>query len=249
MLVTFTDFGLAGPYWGQVAAVFAAEAPQVPVINLIADAPAYNPFAASYLLAPMVRYFPRGAVFMGVVDPGVGGDRQPLMIEAGNQHFVGPDNGLFEMVMRRALADKSQKPLAAWRIDWRPDEPLSQSFHGRDLFAPVAARLAIGMRVDATPLDLAAIRYPDWPDDLHQIIYVDHYGNAMTGIRAESLAQDQLLNIGGQLIAHATVFSAVPVGEAFWYANSMGMVEIAINRGRADQALGLAVGHEVTVGG
>lgn len=247
MLVTFTDFGVSGPYLGQVAAVFAAEAPQVPVINLIADAPAFDPFASSYLLAPLVSQFPRGVVFFGVVDPGVGSDRQPIMLEINQQHFIGPDNGLFEMVIRRGLEHKGGKPPAAWRIDWRPNKPLSNSFHGRDLFAPVAARMAIGMRVDASPIKLDELRYTDWPDDLAQVIYLDHYGNAMTGIRAASMGDRDTLDLAGQALSKAPVFSSVPVGEPFWYENSVGMVEIAVNRGRADHDLGLAVGHEVLI--
>ena len=247
MLITFTDFGLSGPYLGQVAAVCAAEAPQVPIINLIADAPAFDPFASSYLLAPFVAKFPRGAVFLGVVDPGVGSERQPLMLEINQQHFVGPDNGLFEMVLRQGLAETAGKPPAIWRVDWRPDKPLSHSFHGRDLFAPVAARLAIGMRVDATPLTADDIERHDGPDDLARVIYIDHYGNAMTGLRGASLSEQDRLDMAGQQVSHGTVFAAVPVGQPFWYVNSAGMVEVAVNRGRADDALGLGVGHDLRV--
>ncbi|HZD26702.1 MAG TPA: SAM-dependent chlorinase/fluorinase, partial [Alphaproteobacteria bacterium] len=136
MIVLFTDFGREGPYMGQMRAVLARRAPGVPVIDLIADVPAWDVRAGAYLLPAYAAEFPAGTVFLCVVDPGVGSARQPMALKADGRWYVGPDNGLFELVARRAAAARG------WRIDWRPDRPLSASFHGRDLFAPVAADLA-----------------------------------------------------------------------------------------------------------
>src|SRR5690242_6496933 len=102
MIVLFTDFGLAGPYTGQMKAVLAREALGVPVIDLFADAPSRNPKAAAYLLAAYGAWFPTGTVFLCVVDPGVGGARAALVIEGDGRWYVGPDNGLFELVLRRS---------------------------------------------------------------------------------------------------------------------------------------------------
>jgi len=137
MIVLFTDFGLQGPYTGQMKAVLRQMAPDIPVIDLFADAPVGNPKASAYLLAVYAAWFPAGTVFLGVVDPGVGGTRPSVILKADGQWYVGPGNGLFELVQRRAGETRS------WEIDWRP-EHLSASFHGRDLFAPVAAMLARG---------------------------------------------------------------------------------------------------------
>lgn len=254
MIVLFTDFGLSGPYTGQVKAVLAREAPGVPVVDLFADAPAFDPQLSAYLLAAYAAEFPAGSVFVCVVDPGVGTERRPLVVEADGRRFVGPDNGLFELVRRRAAA------VRAWAIDWRPDR-LSASFHGRDLFAPVAARLAMGAEmggaemgsaVPASPVDPAAahpvgIAWPGWPDELARIVYVDVYGNAMTGIRAASLPEGVRLHAGGRTIRRGRTFADVPAGEALWYGNSSGLAEIAVNRGRADRDLGLSVGLPVAV--
>ena len=174
MIVLFTDFGLTGPYTGQMKAVLAGHAPAVPVIDLFADAPAFQPYLSAYLLGAYCGAVPQGGVLLGVVDPGVGTDRLPLVVRADGRWYVGPDNGLFELVMRRA-AD-----VEAWTIDWRPDR-LSASFHGRDLFAPVAARLALGEPVPGTPVPVERVRRPDWPDDLGRVVYVDVYGNVLTG--------------------------------------------------------------------
>jgi len=124
---------------------------------------------------------------------------------------------------------------------------MSASFHGRDLFAPVAARLGIGETPAAVAVQAHTLRYPDWPDDLAEIVYVDRYGNAMTGLRGQAAATSARLSIGGKVLAHAETFSAVPRGTAFWYVNSNGLVEIAVNQGRADRELGLAIGATVAI--
>jgi len=240
MIVLFTDFGLLGPYTGQMKAVLAREAPGVPVVDLFADAPTQNPRAAAYLLAAYAAWFPARSVFLCVVDPGVSSARAALAVAADGRWYVGPDNGLFEPVLRRA-ADAQ-----VWEITWRP-EHLSPSFHGRDLFAPAAALIARGEAPAWEKRAPASARRPDWPDDLAEIVYVDHYGNAVTGLRAAMLGPAARLVAGGHAIARARTFSDVPKGAAFWYENSNGLAEIAINLGRADTALGLSVGSAIAV--
>jgi S-adenosylmethionine hydrolase len=238
MIVLFTDFGLEGPYTGQMKALLRREAPAIEVIDLFADAPAGNPKAAAYLLAAYAAWFPASTIFLCVVDPGVGGTRAPLMIEADGRWYVGPDNGLFELMLRRATSARVSA------ITWRP-ERLSASFHGRDLFAPVAARLA---KNDSPPKrEHEPLRHASWPDDLPEIVYVDHYGNALTGLRASAVPREAVLSTDSRRIAHAETFSAVPLGAAFWYENSNGLIEIAVNLGRADEALGLAIGSPLTI--
>jgi S-adenosylmethionine hydrolase len=243
MIVLFTDFGLAGPYTGQVTAVLRQIAPEVPVISLFADAPAARPKPSAYLLAAYAAWFPPGTVFLCVVDPGVGSARRAVVAEAGGRVYVGPDNGLFDIVMRRAPG------ALLWEIAWHP-EPLSASFHGRDLFAPVAARLARGEPVGemARPAaDESARR--GWPDDLAEIVYIDHYGNAMTGLRGALLPPAAHLVAAGRALEPAPTFSSVPRGQAFWYVNANGLAEIAVNGGRADATLGLSIGSEVRIEG
>jgi S-adenosyl-L-methionine hydrolase (adenosine-forming) len=240
MIVLFTDFGLEGPYTGQVKAVLYRAAPGVPVIELFADAPARRPKPAAYLLAAYGVWFPPGTVFLAVVDPGVGGPRAPVIVEADGRWYVGPDNGLFELVMRRADGVRT------WEILWRP-EPLSASFHGRDLFAPLAAQLARGEHPAHPPRASEIGRHSDWPDDLPEIVYVDKYGNAMTGLRGNLLSREARLAVSGRVLRHARTFSDVPAGEAFWYENSNGLAEIAVNAGRAADALQLEIGSPVAV--
>src|SRR5262249_42391931 len=126
-------------------------------------------------------------------------------------------------------------------------ERLSASFHGRDLFAPVAAMLARGDAPPGRPRSDDNDRRSDWPDDLGEVVYVDHYGNAMTGLRAAVVSRDAKLAAAGRVLERATTFGDRPPGTAFWYENSNGLVEIAVNQGRADRALGLAIGSPVAV--
>jgi S-adenosyl-L-methionine hydrolase (adenosine-forming) len=241
MIVLFTDFGLDGPYTGQVLAVLRQTAPEIPAISLFADAPAGQSKPSAYLLAAYAAWFPAGTVFLCVVDPGVGSERRAVVAEADGKLFVGPDNGLFDLVLRRA------ETAGLWEIAWQPPA-LSASFHGRDLFAPVAARLARGDRLAALARpadDRAAER--SWPDDLAEIVYLDHYGNALTGLRGTAVPAEARLAAGGRSIAPAAIFSAVPPGEAFWYVNSNGLAEIAVNGGSAGKALGLRVGSPAVV--
>jgi S-adenosylmethionine hydrolase len=240
MIVLFTDFGLEGPYVGQMRAVLHRLAPAVPVIDLFADAPSRDPRAGAYLLAAYAAWFPADTIFLAVVDPGVGGARAPLIVAADGRRYVGPDNGLFELVRRRARRSSVAE------ITWRPSD-LSASFHGRDLFAPVAARLALGEAPGAEERPADHGRRREWPDDLAEIVYVDHYGNALTGLRAGLLPPDAVLVAGDRRLARARTFAAVAPGAPLWYENSNGLAEIAVNLGRADATLGLGIGSKIGI--
>jgi S-adenosyl-L-methionine hydrolase (adenosine-forming) len=240
LIVLFTDFGLDGPYTGQMKAVLHQMAPGIPIIDLFADAPAGNPKPSAYLLAAYAIWFTSGTIFLCVVDPGVGGTRPAIILEADGRWYVGPGNGLFELVQRRAGDTRS------WDIDWKP-ERLSASFHGRDLFAPVAAMLARGEPPAGTPRNEAADRQAEWPDDLGEIVYIDHFGNAMTGLRVAELPHAARLIVAGRVLEPARTFSDRQPGTAFWYENSNGLAEIAVNQRRADRELGLSIGVPVEI--
>jgi hypothetical protein len=128
------------------------------------------------------------------------------------------------------------------RITWRPPK-LSRTFHGRDLYAPVCAMLAVGGRPALEP-----VAWGDrhgWPDDPAEIVYVDGFGNAMTGIRSEVVDASAVLEVAGRRIPHAETFARSAPGAPFWYGNSMGLVEIAVNGDSAARMLGLKVGDPV----
>ena len=240
MIALFTDYGLQGPYLGQVEAVLHKLLPTEKVINLLADAPRNNPKASAYLLAAFSRALTTDAetIFFSVIDPGVGSFQDPpVIIKADGQWYLGPDNGLFDIVYRRSSG------VECWRLDWRP-ETLSASFHGRDLYAPAVAMI----RKNENPGDI--IPWKDrhgWPDDLNEIVYVDHFGNCMTGIRSEFQSDIGVIKINGITIPFADTFSSVPHGTAFWHGNSQGLIEIALNGGNAAKQLNLEIGTELLI--
>ena len=238
-IVLFTDFGAGDIYVGQVKAVLQRLAPAMPVLDLLHEAPAFNVRASAHLLAAMVGCFAEESVFLTVVDPGVGGARNALVVKADERWYVGPDNGLLSVVGARALKGD------CWRIVWRPEQ-LSDSFHGRDLFAPVAATLAVQGGLPNSWFEHAGDLSVEFGgDDLPEIIYIDHYGNSHTGIRARGIPREGLLAAGERRLPYARVFSEALDGKAFWYENSQGLVEIAVNCGHAAQLLNLKIGDGV----
>ena len=242
MIALFTDYGLHGPYLGQVQAVLHRLLPGEKIINLLADAPRNNPRASAYLLAAFSRAFGAapGTIFFSVVDPGVGGFQdQPVIIKADSHWYLGPDNGLFDIVCRHSSR------VQCWSLDWRP-ETLSASFHGRDLYAPAAAMIR------NNNLPGKEIPWEDrhgWPDDIEEIVYIDHFGNCMTGIRAEMLDTTRVVRVNGAAIVFADTFSSVSNGAAFWYRNSQGLLEIAVNGGSAAEQLNLEIGTGLVIFG
>lgn len=245
MIYVFTDYGFDGPYAGLMRAVLARDAPRVPVIDLMHDAPLRDPRRSAYLLAALAAEMQPGSICLAVIDPGVGGERPGIVVSAGERYFVGPGNGLFEIVQRRA-----DRP-AAWRIDWRP-ERLSASFHGRDIFAPVAAMIAKNEWSACSAMEQEwreDRKRPgaDWPDDLAEAIYIDGFGNVMTGLRADDIRRSATVEVSGRLLASARTFGDVAEGDGFWYENSLGLVEIAVNHGNAAQQYGIKPGAPVSL--
>ncbi len=237
-IVLYTDFGASDIYLGQVKAVLHRLAPGVPVIDLANDLAPFNVRAAAHLLDALKDAFGEASVFVCVVDPGVGTGRGAVVVAAQGRRYVGPDNGLMSVVASRSAGSSVSAIL------WRP-ERLSDSFHGRDLFAPIAALLARGTLAPERLRPMAGLEVDFGSAELEEIIYIDHYGNACTGIRAAAARAEAPLVAGGHRIARARVFGEAPEGTALWHANSHGLVEIAVNRGSAAQTLGLRVGQAV----
>ncbi|MEP3247667.1 MAG: SAM-dependent chlorinase/fluorinase [Sneathiella sp.] len=237
MILLFTDFGSEGPYQGQLMARLRQAGYEGDIFPLFSDAPVFSPKASGCLLAAYMLDFPPDSIFLSIVDPGVGSNRRALVIKACDRWFVGPDNGLFGPLLHL------DKQAEIWEIIWRPDK-LSASFHGRDLFAPVAAALHAGsMAEKLQKLSKAEIDTAEVDLDVNEIIYIDHYGNGMTGIRAEG--NSGVAIIGAQELPLSRTFSDVADGAALAYVNANGLIEIAVNQGRADAFFNLKIGTPV----
>lgn len=240
LIYFFTDFGTDGPYLGQMETSVLEVAPMARVINLVADAPVSNPHASAYLLAALLPELPGNAILVCVIDPGVGSERDALMLQTGGRILIGPDNGLLAVCA-------SMNPLASvYRIP-HDKSKLSASFHGRDLFAPMASRIWLGESMPLESMHSSTMVGSDWPRVLEEVIYIDHYGNAMTGLPADHLKDTAKIKSGPHVLRHAHTFSAACGTDPFWYRNSCGLVELAVNRGRADEQLGLVVGSRLDI--
>jgi len=238
VIVLFTDFGVRDPYVGQIKARLAEFAPTQLVVDLLHEVPDFNPHAGAHLLAAFAPGTPSGSVLMAVVDPGVGTPRDAVVVLAGGRWFVGPDNGLLSVVAAR------NSDTRIWRIIWQP-ETLSNTFHGRDLFVLIAADIARGTfpTDKLTQIDRLNVEFD--AGDLARVIYIDHFGNAWTGVRG--VPKDAHVSAAGERFRHSESFGFVGKGEGFWFNNSVGLLELAVNRGSAATAYGLKVGDPVQV--
>jgi S-adenosylmethionine hydrolase len=246
-------------------------APDARIVDLTHEVPAQDVRAGAYLLRGAAPYFPRGTIHVAVVDPGVGTERRALVVATRDALFVGPDNGLFSLVAParsvRGIWDVSR---SRYRL---PKQ--SRTFHGRDVFAPIAARLASGTAPDElgarmrTMQRLAAPRVRRERDRAHgEVIWIDGFGNLITNIGANDVPRGRRgahtprrsardasgfrvrglsVTIGSHVLPLLASYADVPSGEAVALVNSNDLVEVAVNRGSAASLLGLGRGARVTV--
>lgn len=236
-LALLTDFGLSDPWVGVMKGVIAGIAPDARVIDLTHGVPSQDIRVGALHLDASWRYFPEGTVFLCVVDPGVGSSRRPVVVRAADRLFVGPDNGLFGL-----LPDAEARLLSA---PWGLPNP-SRTFHGRDLFAPAAARLCAGARFeDAGPL-LGAPQPIDLPrpDGPHgQVLLVDRFGNLITNLPGRD---DGVVRIAGQAAPVARTYASVEPGALVAVTGSTGHLEVSVRDGSAAERLGASTGTVVT---
>ena len=261
--ITFlSDYGYADEFAGVCRAVIAGIAPDAPVIDLAHGIPRHGVRHGAVILAGALPYTPAG-VHLAVVDPGVGSERRAVAVQVADQDrvLVGPDNGLLSLAIERlgratAAVDLGNSP---FRL-----EPVAHTFHGRDVFAPVAAHLAHGAELAAAgePIDPAGLVRLDlptpvvYPDHIvAHVLHIDGFGNA-----ALNLAWGQagrLLNIGAPLRVEtadaqlearcARSFADAPEGQPIVFEDSAGFIAVAVNRGSAAEQLGLADDAEVVL--
>jgi S-adenosyl-L-methionine hydrolase (adenosine-forming) len=252
LITLLSDFGTQDNYVGVMKAVIAQIAPATQVIDLTHQIAPQDIAAARFNLMTAYPYCPPGSVHVAVVDPGVGGARRAIAIALADGFLVGPDNGLFSGVLSQRQALEAVV-LTEPRY-WRSPTP-SQTFHGRDIFAPIAAHLSagvpftqLGQSID--PATLVTLEIPPWQHDGEAIAgvvqYVDRFGNLVTTIPAERVpVEGWYIKLEETLIPGGSAYSAVRRGEAIALAGSHGWVEIAINGGNAHHQLAISVGHFV----
>jgi S-adenosylmethionine hydrolase len=257
-LVTLTtDFGLADHYVGTMKGVLLSRCPGVRIADISHEIAPFSIYSGAYTIDQAAPYFPRGTIHIIVVDPGVGTARKPLLVEALGQYFIAPDNGVLSMIIGR---DAKAKAREITNRDLWLSSP-SSTFHGRDIFAPVAAALASGTanaekvgpilaRIDLLPgLDARQIKPGQWTGKL---LSIDRFGNAITNFRIAAfsrLASSRFsLRVGTRRItSFQPTFGDAPTGLCFAYFGSSGYIELAVKEQSAAALLKAVPGDPVTL--
>lgn len=251
-----TDFGLDDGFVGIMRGVIAGLAPGARVIDITHKVKPQHLAQGAMLLRNAYPYFPRGTIHVAVVDPGVGGSRRPIVVRTPDHFFVGPDNGLF------TLAYRHEPGFKAFHLDqpryWRSE--VSNTFHGRDIFAPVAAHLALGVPPEEmgspveNPVHLRMLE-PKVTDRkiIGKIIYADNFGNLITniggGLKERIQAHDDvLIKAGGKSILGISLnYNSVERGQLVALFGSTGLLEVSVNFGSAMKSLQVNVDDSVEV--
>jgi len=251
-----TDFGLKDPFVGVMKGRLVTHFPQVRIIDLTHEIPAHWPAEAGFWLARSFRYFPRGTVHVAVVDPGVGSAREIAAVEAEGHLFLAPDNGLLAPVFDSAASMTARHVAAPLLARLGIDAP-SATFHGRDIFAPLAAELAAGRLQPADLGEPTTDLVPGWIEEplvgagqvTGTVVTVDHFGNLITNIEPSHLRAlaHPVVRVAGREFALRRTYSDVRPGDYLALVNSFGVVEIAQAERSAAEGLGLARGAPVVV--
>jgi S-adenosylmethionine hydrolase len=259
-IVFLTDYGRSDSFVGICHGVMARIAPDAPVIDLTHSVPRQEVLRGAVELARAIPYMPPDAVYVAVVDPGVGSDRRAMAAAAGGSFLVGPDNGLLSLAwealggVEAAVEIENEAVVLA---------PVSRTFHGRDVFAPAAAHLAAGMRLkDLGPtLDVATLVRLDVPGPMvaegavgARVTATDGYGNVQLNaterdLDAAGVADGRVLLVNGRRLPRAGTFAELPEREPGLIVDSDGHLAIVVNHGNAAAMLGLAAGDAVVVEG
>jgi S-adenosylmethionine hydrolase len=250
-----TDFGTTDPWVGIMTGVIAARAPGAAIIDVTHGVPPQDVLAGALVLRHAAPYFPTGTIHVAVVDPGVGGPRRPLCVETARASFVGPDNGLLSLA---APADEVRR-IVELREERFHLTPKSATFHGRDVFAPVAAALAHGVSASDLGPEVGEMHRLALPAVERvggglrgQVVYVDHFGNLLTNVSDADLGAfpHRALSISirdVRLAGVAPSYAAVAPGEPVAVVNSWGLLEIAVREGSARATFGGRVGDPVLI--
>lgn len=242
-ITLLTDFGTADYFVGAMKGVILSINPQAVIVDVTHEIPAQDVAAGAFTLLAACDTFPSGTIHVAVVDPGVGSARRPVVVSAGNHLFVGPDNGIFTPIYEREPSYQAFHITATEYFR----QPVSTTFHGRDIFAPIAAALstgidpaALGQRI-SDPVRFSTSTQP-------QIIHIDRFGNLITNITRDKLPDRTGLVVNGTVIRAFRSFFAEDVGaadEPFAIWGSAGFLEIAVNGRSAAQILRAKRGDEV----
>ena len=254
IITLLTDFGILDGYVASMKGVILNICPDAKLVDISHLIAPQSVRSGAFVLYACYEYFPHGTIHLAVVDPGVGTERGAVAIRTRSCFFVGPDNGLFSMILRKETGWEAR------RLENRQfrRSPLSSTFHGRDLFAPAAAHIARGVRFDTLGPACDPVS-PHWDEPSigkgevrGEVIHVDRFGNAITNVLSETLEKQAPVEkwmITAEKSAISSIeqtYGGVRTGEPLALTGSAGFIEIAVNQGNAASELELGLGTRVT---
>lgn len=251
IITLLTDFGSRDYFTGAVKGVILSVAPAARIVDITHEIPPQDIHAAAFNLLACYRNFPPGTIHVAVVDPGVGSSRRAVLIECAGQFFIGPDNGIFSWVCEREDRFRAREITNQSLFH----QPVSQTFHGRDIFAPVAASLAEGVDPDelGPPVDdlvrLASIRPTRTEAGKLEgtVLHIDHFGNCITNFTDADLAAGEVKLVAGsrEIAALREFYAAAENDDLFMIKGSAGFIEIVARNSSAAAALSVQRGEKV----
>jgi S-adenosylmethionine hydrolase len=252
IITLLTDFGTKDTFVGTVKGVILSICPGAQLVDLSHEVPPQAVFTGAFLLKSAIDYFPKGTIHLAVVDPGVGSTRKAIALKSKGHFFVGPDNGLFSA----ALEGKGiEQIVELTEKKYQLPNP-SSTFHGRDIFAPVAAHLAKGVALNCLGAKLNNCIWRQVPRPFKtakgwtgEVLWIDRFGNLITNLEKKHIPKPFRLKIGKTVILTlGTHYAAAKKGTAMALIGSDGNLEISISGGNAAQKLGVSIGVSVVLG-
>lgn len=266
-----TDFGTRDSYVGAMKGVILGRCPQAHILDISHEIEPQNISQGAYILATGAKYFPPDAIHVAVVDPGVGSDRRPIAVQTPSGTFVAPDNGLLSLALyeflllpttdrgsefeelgleQASLSEECRGVVLNEPSFWLPN--VSRTFHGRDVFAPVAAHIANGVPISdlGSPIEtvgvITSLLLGRTGERSGTIVHIDRYGNLVTNIPEDAVPEEPTLEVVGCRVTGLSRSYSESVGELMAIIGSQGTLEIALGNGNAAEALGASVGDTVT---
>ncbi|GBC88898.1 Adenosyl-chloride synthase [bacterium HR13] len=246
VIALITDFGTKDGFVGAMKGVMLSINPQLQIVDITHHVEPFSVFEGALLLKAHYKYFPKGTIFVCVVDPGVGSSRKPLAVRCGSYTFVGPHNGIFDLALREMGGN-----VLAYQIENYTLRRVNETFHGRDIFAPVAAHLSLGLPIEEVGKRITYTFLLQWEEPVAcenqirgKIVYFDRFGNCITNVPCGAYTEAEFRGKKARVVSH---FLEQKENEPAFLCGSFGLMELFLPMDSARDRLKIRLGEEVVL--